>query len=65
MAGTLASVGRGRIEPYEIPGLIEAKNRNLVPHTLPGNGLFLYKLFRTPEEMLSYEFPETFEGMVW
>ena len=65
MAGTLVGVGRGRIEPFEIPGLIEAKNRNLVPHTLPGSGLFLYKLFRTPEEMLTYKFPETFEGMVW
>ena len=65
MAGTLASVGRGRIEPYDIPRLIEAKNRNLVPHTLPGSGLFLYKLFRTPEELIDYEFPDSFEGMVW
>lgn len=65
MAGALASVGRGRITPDDIPRLIESKNRNLVPHTLPGSGLFLYKLFRTPQELLDYEFPDTFEGMVW
>lgn len=65
ISGTLVSVGRGKIHPDEIPSLLEAKNRNLVPHTLPGKGLFLYKLFKSTEEMLSYDFPDTFEGMIW
>lgn len=65
ICGTLAYVGRGKISPDEIPGLIEAKNRLLVPHTLPGKGLFLYKVFRSTDEMMNYKFPDTFKEMVW
>ncbi len=65
ICGTLVSVGRGRLSPGDIPALIEAKDRSLVPHTLPGKGLFLYKVFSSTEEMLNYKFPETFEGMIW
>ncbi len=65
MSGTLVGVGKGRIEPDSIPSLINAKDRNVVPHTLPGKGLYLYKLFKSTGEMLSYDFPDTFQDMVW
>jgi tRNA pseudouridine38-40 synthase len=65
MSGTLAAVGRGRIKSSEIPSILQAKDRNLVPHTLPGKGLFLCKLFFSEEEMSSYIFPDTFKEMTW
>jgi tRNA pseudouridine38-40 synthase len=65
ISGTLVNVGRGKIAPDAIPDLIAAKDRNRVPHTLPGCGLFLYKLFRTVDELTSYEIPTDFKGMVW
>lgn len=65
MSGTLVAVGRGRIKSSEIPSIIEAKDRNLVPHTLPGKGLFLCKLFYSKEEMGKYSFPVIFKDMIW
>lgn len=65
ISGTLVSVGRGRTDPDEIPELLKSKNPSLVPHSLPGKGLYLYKLFKSIEEMLAYEFPDYFEEMLW
>jgi len=65
ISGTLAAVGRGRIKADDIPEIIKAKNRNRAESTLPGKGLYLYKLFPTEEEMNVYEFPETFNDMIW
>ena len=65
VSGTLAAVGRGRIKADDIPDIIAAKDRNKAETTLPGKGLYLYKLFSTEEEMDSYKFPETFSDMLW
>lgn len=65
MSGTLVAVGRGRIEVEDIPRIIAAKDRDKAEQTLPGKGLYLYKLFSSKEEMDSYEFPDKFQDMVW
>ncbi len=65
MSGTLIAVGRGRIKGSSISEIIEAKDRNLVPHTLPGKGLFLYKLFYSKDEMDRYRFPDSFKEIIW
>lgn len=65
MSGTLVAVGRGRIEVNDIPEIIAAKDRDKAEQTLPGKGLYLYKLFSTEEEMDSYQFPDIFQDMVW
>ncbi|MEY5060296.1 MAG: tRNA pseudouridine synthase [Planctomycetota bacterium] len=41
MSGTLLEVGRGRIEPADIPRIIEARDRRLAGPTLPPQGLCL------------------------
>ncbi len=43
MAGTLLEVGRGRIEPEEIPRILEARNRSAAGPTAPACGLTLMK----------------------
>lgn len=65
MCGTLIGVGKFKMLPNAIPELIKAKNRELVPQTLPGKGLFLCKVFRTVKEFESYSFPQNFENMTW
>ncbi len=49
IAGTLADVGRGRIAPTAIPGIIEARERRSAGPTLPARGLCL--------EWVAYERP--------
>lgn len=41
LAGTLAEVGRGRIEPAAIPGVIAARDRTAAGVTMPPEGLCL------------------------
>ena len=41
IAGTLAYVGKGKIEPEEVPGIIESKDRGRAGITAPGHGLYL------------------------
>jgi tRNA pseudouridine38-40 synthase len=41
VAGTLLEVGRGRIEPGDIPAIIESKDRRRAGPTLPPHGLCL------------------------
>jgi len=41
LAGTLCEVGRGRIEPGDIPGILEARDRTRAGPTLPPEGLRL------------------------
>lgn len=43
--GTLLKVGAGRIQPEDIPAIIEGKNRKLAGPTAPGNGLHLWKVY--------------------
>ncbi len=39
LAGTLLEVGRGRMKPEEIPGILESQNRDLAGPTAPACGL--------------------------
>ncbi len=41
IAGTLLEVGRGRIDPTQIPGILDAKDRTRAGPTLPPQGLRL------------------------
>ena len=41
VAGTLLEVGRGRIEPGDLPAIIESKDRRRAGPTLPPQGLCL------------------------
>lgn len=43
MAGTLMEVGRGRLKPEDIKGILEAKDRNAAGPTAPACGLTLVK----------------------
>lgn len=43
MAGTLLEVGRGRLEPEDIPRIIEARDRDAAGPTAPACGLTLVK----------------------
>ena len=65
MSGTLVAIGRGRISVEETPEIIRSKNRDRAGSTLPGKGLYLYKLFSTENEMDTYKFPDTLYSMVW
>ena len=41
IAGTLVKVGEGKIDPLDIPTIIERKDRGHLGTTLPAKGLFL------------------------
>jgi tRNA pseudouridine38-40 synthase len=41
MAGTLLSVGRGKVSPEDIPGILASKDRKRAGQTLPPHGLWL------------------------
>ncbi len=53
LAGTLVYVGAGKIDPSQIPYIIESKNRRLAGKTLPANGLMLEEVFYQ-EEIFGY-----------
>ena len=44
ISGTLIDVGSGKIEPKDIPNIIESKDRSKAGKTLPPHGLFLVKV---------------------
>ena len=44
LAGTLIGVGRGLIDPEEIPAMLEAKDRQAAGMTVPPQGLTLVKI---------------------
>lgn len=41
----MLKVGEGKLEPNDVPKIIEAKNRKLVPWVAPARGLYLMKVF--------------------
>ena len=45
IAGTLVEVGLGKIEPADIRGIIEAKDRTKAVKTLPAQGLYLMEVY--------------------
>ena len=44
IAGTLLDVGIGKINPEEIPDIIESGDRTRAGRTLPAHGLYLVKV---------------------
>ena len=44
IAGTLVDVGEGKIEPQNIPNIIDSKKRENAGKTLPAKGLFLMRV---------------------
>ncbi|TBW68192.1 tRNA pseudouridine(38-40) synthase TruA, partial [Staphylococcus capitis] len=48
----LIEVGKGKREPNDVPKLLEDKNRNNVPLTAPPDGLYLEKIYLSPEELI-------------
>ncbi len=44
IAGTLVDVGLDKINPKDIPNIIESKDRNLAGKTLPAHGLYLVEV---------------------
>ncbi|UXR71288.1 MULTISPECIES: tRNA pseudouridine(38-40) synthase TruA [unclassified Staphylococcus] len=49
----LLEVGKGKRDADDVPKLLEAKDRNLVPHTAPAEGLYLEKVYLSPEVLQS------------
>lgn len=45
ITGTLVDVGRGKIAPADIPGIIESRDRTLAGHTAPPQGLYLAEVY--------------------
>ncbi len=45
IAGTIVDVGLGKIDPDEIPQIIESKDRNRAGKTLPAHGLYLVEVY--------------------
>ncbi|MBS7528192.1 tRNA pseudouridine(38-40) synthase TruA [Fusibacter paucivorans] len=43
--GTLIDIGRGRIEPNQVPMIIESGQRHMAKRTAPANGLYLENVF--------------------
>ena len=41
LAGTLCEAGAGRLDPAEIPAILESRDRSRAGPTLPAKGLFL------------------------
>ncbi len=44
MAGTLVNVGKGKIDPEDIPEIIEARDRKRAGTTAPAEGLYLVEI---------------------
>lgn len=49
MAGTLVDVGKGRIRPEAIPGILEAMDRKAAGQTAPPHGLCMEKVWYQPQ----------------
>jgi tRNA pseudouridine38-40 synthase len=45
LVGTILDVGQGKINPSDIPAIIEGKDRSLAGKTAPGHGLYLWKVY--------------------
>jgi tRNA pseudouridine38-40 synthase len=56
IVGTLVAVGHGKISPDEIPKLLEARDRLMLPPLAPANGLFLMNVTYNEDDL---SLPET------
>ena len=48
----LLQVGQGKKRPEDVPRLLEAKDRNQMPFTAPAAGLYLEKVYLSPESLI-------------
>lgn len=48
----LIEVGKGKRSASDVAQLLEAKDRNLVPHTAPAEGLYLEKIYLSADELV-------------
>lgn len=55
LMGTLEAAGSGKLSAEEVRGILEAKSRAAAPETAPPNGLFLMKVFYSPEERDNFQ----------
>jgi tRNA pseudouridine38-40 synthase len=44
IVGTLIDIGKGRLQPQDIPRLFEARDRSLAGPTVPPEGLYLVEV---------------------
>lgn len=51
IVGTLVAVGHGQLPPNDIPKLMEARDRLLIPPLAPPHGLFLVNVTYNNEDM--------------
>jgi len=51
IAGTLADVGSGKLNPDELPKIIGSRDRTLAGHTAPPQGLYLAEVFYEKEKL--------------
>ena len=51
IVGTLVAVGHGKLSANEIPKILEAKDRLLLPPTAPPQGLYLVNITYNEEDM--------------
>jgi tRNA pseudouridine38-40 synthase len=51
MTGTLVEAGLGRIDPEEIPQILESGDRSRAGHTAPPQGLYLAEVYYDKEEL--------------
>ncbi|MCU9615197.1 tRNA pseudouridine(38-40) synthase TruA [Caldibacillus lycopersici] len=45
IVGTMLEVGAGKLQPENIPAILEGRDRSLAGKTVPGHGLYLWKVF--------------------
>ena len=55
LMGTLEAAGAGKLSPEAVRRILEACDRTVAPETAPPNGLFLMKVFYTPEERAGFK----------
>lgn len=65
LCGTLVAAGKGRIAPAELPAILAARDRSGAGETLPGKGLYLYRLFRDEETLRNATIPPFSTDMLW
>lgn len=48
----LIEVGKGKRQADEVPMILKAQDRNLVPHTAPAEGLYLERIYLSEAELI-------------
>lgn len=65
LCGTLVAAAKGRIDPQSLPAILAARDRSGAGETLPGKGLYLYRLFRDEESMRNATIAPFSTDMLW